>query len=167
MSLINSSNIRVGIYLKIITPEFSEYYYQNFQKATKENSGKNWLYVPIEFTPPARNLDLDNTTAKALLPNLVEIRQAIEENNGFRDSIVETRCVFPDNPNASAYSLDLMIIRSTRISGMSIEIELQSPFSAVSANFPSVFWTTGTSPAGLEITGFIPEVPVVSQVKLN
>lgn len=167
MTLINSSNIRVGIYLKIITPEFSEYYYQNFSKLAKQTSGQNWDYVPIDFTPPARNLDLDNTSAKAILPNVPEIRQAIEQNNGFRDAIVETQCIFPDNPDASPYSLDLMVIQSTRISGMSIEINLQSPFSAVAGRFPSIYWTTGTSASGLEITGFVPEVPVIAQVKLS
>lgn len=167
MSLINKSQNRIGIYLKITTPEFSEYYYQNFSKTTQQHLGQNWQFIPIDFTPPARNLDLDNTSAKAILPNLVEIRQAVEQNDGFRDSIVETQCVFPDNPDANPYALDLMIVQSARISGVVIEINLQSPFSAVAGRFPSSFWTTGTSASGLEITGFVPEVPVVAQVKLS
>ena len=164
---LNRSNIRVGIYLRIVTPEYTEYFYQNFSQENMIFESRSWSFIPIEFTPPARNLDLDNTTAKALLPNLPEILQAVEENDGFRDSIIETKCVFPDIPNSSPYALDLMVVRSSRVAGTSIEIEMQSPFSAIGANFPTVFWTTGTSASGLDIAGFVPEVPVVANVRLN
>lgn len=164
---LNKSNLRVGIYLRIITPEYSEYFYQNFSENDLEFESRTYSFIPIDFTPPARNLDLDNTTAKALLPNLPEILQAVEENDGFRDSIVETKCVFPDIPNSSPYALDLMVVRSSRVTGTGIEIEMQSPFSAVGAAFPSVYWTTGTSNEGLDITGFVPEVPIVASVRLN
>jgi hypothetical protein len=164
---INKSSVRIGTFIKIITPEYSEYYYQNFSKEDVIESGKSYLFIPIDFTPPARNLNLDNVSATVVLPNLPEIRQAVEENDGFRDAIVETKCVFPDNLNVSPFAYDLMIVSNSKVSGMSIDITLRSPFSAVGGRFPSAFWTTGSGSNGLNIVGFVPEVPITANVNLR
>jgi hypothetical protein len=164
---INKSSVRVGLFIKIITPEYSEYYYQNFSTEDVIESGKTYNFVPIDFTPPARNLNLDNVSATVILPNLPDIRQAVEQNDGFRDAIVESKCMFPDNLNISPYAYDLMVVSGSKVSGMSIEISLRSPFSAVTGRFPSTFWTTGRSAVGLNIVGFVPEVPITSNVNLR
>jgi hypothetical protein len=164
---INKSSARVGTLIKIITPEYSEYYYQNFSIDDFIDSGRNYIYVPIDFTPPVRTLNLDNISATVVLPNLPEIRQAIEQNNGFRDAIVETKCIFPDNLNISPYTHDLMIVSNSKVSGMSIDITLRSPFTAISGTFPSTYWTTGNGAIGLNMVGFVPEVPIRANVNLG
>lgn len=164
---VNKSSVRVGTLIKIITPEYSEYYYQNFSRDDIIEAGKTYIYIPIDFTPPARNLNLDNISASVTLPNLPDIRQAVEQNEGFRDAIVESKCIFPDNLNISPYAFDLMVVSASKVSGMAIEITLRSPFSAVTGRFPSTYWTTGTSANGLNIVGFVPEVPITSNVNLR
>lgn len=167
MTEINKSNVRIGCLIRVVTADYSEYHYQNFDTDSVTIDGRTYDFVPIDFIPPQKTLDLDNATARILLPNLPEIRQTIEEKDGFRNSITETRCVFPDAFTWNPYLLDLMFVRSTKITGTVIEIDLQSPFSAVGALFPSIYWTTGNSPGGLDIVGFAPEVPYVSQVNLS
>lgn len=163
----NKTVQRVGVTIRVITPNYTEYYYQNFSKTPYIELGKEYRYVPINFTPPSRNLNLDNQTATIVLPNLPEIRQELESNNGFRDAIVESKCIFPDNLNASPYAHDLLIVASSGVAGMGIEISLKSPFSAITGRFPSLFWTTGVSVAGLEVVGFVPEVPITASVNLS
>jgi hypothetical protein len=164
---INKTVQNVGLIVKITTPNNVQYFYQNFSKDPYIVSGKSYVYVPIDFTPPERNLNLDNQSTTVFLPNLPEIRQAVEQNNGFRDAIVETKCIFLDNLNATPYAHDLMVVSASGISGMQVEITLQSPFSAVAGRFPSLFWTTGKDEKGLSIVGFVPEVPITANVSLS
>lgn len=164
---INKTVQNVGLLVKITTPTNVEYFYQNFFQIPYVLSGKSYVYVPIDFTPPERNLNLDNQSTTVFLPNLPDIRQALEQNNGFRDAIGETKCIFLDNLNATPYAHDLMVVSASGVSGMQVEITLQSPFSAVAGRFPSVYWTTGTSANGLSIVGFVPEVPITANVSLS
>lgn len=167
MPEINKVTTRIGLYIQIVTKYRLVLNFQNHTSGNVNWNNKTWSYIPIDITPPPRNLDLDNVSAKASLPNIPEILQAVKENDGFRDAVVFMYCIFPDSVNTSPYAQDLLLIRATKINGAAIEFEMQSPFSAVSALFPSVFYITGKNPAALNITGYVPEVPVVSSVNLQ
>ena len=164
---LNALTIRVG-HLISITKSGVTYRFQNFlHNQDYEYLGNIYESAPINYQVPARSLDLENNSTQITLPNLPEIRELVEANDGFRDAIVQVTCIFPDNPNASPYAIDLMSVRSVRVAGADLVFELQSPFSSVDAFFPSIYYTTGTSAQGLSIIGFLPEVPIVSRVDLQ
>jgi hypothetical protein len=164
---LNAFTTRVG-YLLSITKNGVEYCYQNFlHNQDYTYNGRIYEFAPINYYPPARSLDLENNSTKITLPNFPEILALTEQNDGFRDAVIQATCLFPDNLNASPYALDIMTVRSTKITGASIDFELQSPFSAVDALFPSIYFTTGISENGLNIPGFLPEVPISARVDLS
>jgi hypothetical protein len=164
---LNAFTTRIG-HLLTITKNGTEYRFQNFlHNQDYSYGGKIYEFAPINYTVPGRSLDLENNQTKLTLPNFPEILTIVEQNDGFRDAIVQAICIFPDNLNATPYAVDIMTARSAKIVGSAIEFDLQSPFSAVDGLFPSIYFTTGTSEAGLGIVGFLPEVPLVARVDLN
>ena len=164
---LNAFTTRIG-HLLTITKNGTEYRFQNFlHNQDYSYNGKIYEFAPIDYTVPGRSLDLENNNTKVVLPNFPEILTIVEQNDGFRDAIVQGVCIFPDNVNATPYALDIMTVRSCKISGGAIEFDLQSPFSAVDGLFPSIYYTTGISESGLNIVGFLPEVPLVAKVDLQ
>jgi hypothetical protein len=164
---LNKNTVRIGFFLKIITIS-KTYRYQNFVFDSQASwNNETYEFAPIDYTPPGRSLDLDNNSTKVTLPNYPEILSALEQNDGFRDAIVSAVCVFPDNSNSTPFALDLMMVRSSNVQEASITFELQSPFSAVSASFPSIYFTSGNSPSGNEIIGNIPQVPMNARSDIN
>jgi hypothetical protein len=144
------------------------YNYQNFlHNQDYSYNGKIYSFAPINYYPPSRSLDLENNSCKITLPNFPEVLVIVEQNDGFREAIVTGYCIFPDNTNATPYSIDTMSVRSCRIQGATIEFDLQSPLSAIEALFPSIYYTSGNSEAGLKIPGFLPEVPLNPGVNLS
>jgi hypothetical protein len=166
-SELSKATTRIG-YLLNIYSQGTSYRFQNFVVGeTIVTNNNTYIYVPIDYTPPAKSLDLENASTKIRLPNFPDILEAVEQNDGFRNAIVQAIAIFPDNSNANHYASDLLVVAATKVLGAVIEFDLQSPFSAVNALFPSIFFTTGFNPNGLNIIGFVPEIPVNSRTDIS
>lgn len=164
---IYQATTRIG-YLLTIIANGTVYNFQNITPGqTITTNNKVYNYAPIDYTPPSRALDSENTSTKVKLPNFPEILQAVEQNDGFRNAIVQAIAFFPDDSNANPYASDLLLVASSKISGGIIEFDLQSPFNATTNPFPNVYFTTGNNPNGLNIVGFVPEVPVNNKNQVN
>jgi hypothetical protein len=142
-------------------------FYQNFQAGLDYIfNGKTYSYAPVFYSGSQRTLELENTSASVILPNIPPINEYVWNNDGFRKAIVVVIQVFPDNPNASPIR-DMLVVKSSRFEGAEISIDLQSPFSAVEAVFPSVYFRTGTGNGRIDIPGLVPEVPRSTQVQVQ
>ncbi|BAY20786.1 hypothetical protein NIES2100_05300 [Calothrix sp. NIES-2100] len=169
MTEYNNTVIHVGdLFTVRIYKETVIFRWQNFvsnQIITWSN--KQYTYLPINFKSPAKSLEVSSESTIISVPNLPEIRQYVENYKGFRNSIIECVSVYPDNPNATPRSKDLMVVKSSRYVNASIEFELSSRLSSIQGNIPSTFFTTGKNVNGLNIVGYIPEIPVTSNINLS
>lgn len=142
-------------------------YYQNF---TNESDyifmGKAYSYAPIFYSGSQRTLELENTSASIILPNIPPINEYVWQNDGLRKAIVIVIQMFPFNANATPLQ-DMLVVKSSKFEGAEINIDLQSPFSAVEALFPSIYFRTGTGNGRIDIPGLVPEVPRSSQVQVQ
>ena len=142
-------------------------FYQNFQSSTDYIfNGKAYSYAPVFYSGSQRTLELENTSASVILPNIPPINEYVWQNDGFRKAIVVVIQIFPDNPNATPIQ-DMLVVKSSKFEGAEIAIDLQSPFSAVEALFPSVYFRTGTGNGRIDIPGLVPEVPRSTQVQVQ
>lgn len=142
-------------------------YYQNFlPEQIYVFMGKAYEYAPIAYSGSQRTLELENTSANIVLPNMPPINEYVWQNDGLRKAIVIVIQMFPDNPNATPLQ-DMLVVKSSKFEGAEINIDLQSPFSAVEALFPSVYFRTGTGNGRIDIPGLIPEVPRSSKVNMQ
>jgi hypothetical protein len=80
-----------------------------------------------------------------------------------RKAIVTVTQFFPDNVNATPIR-DVLVVKSSKFQNAEIEIQLQSPFSAVGAYFPNTYFRTGGGNGRVDIIGLVPEVPRSAQV---
>ena len=142
-------------------------FYQNF---TSEDDyifmGKVYGYAPVFYSGSQRTLELENTSASVILPNMPPINEYVWQNDGLRKAIVIVIQMFPDNPSASPLQ-DMLVVKSSKFEGAEIKIDLQSPFSAVEALFPSVYFRTGTGNGRTDIPGLVPEVPRSTNVQVQ
>lgn len=169
MTEFNKTFIRVGdLFTVRIFNEPVIFRWQNFvpdQIITWLN--KQYTYLPINFKVPAKSLEISSDATLISVPNFPEIRRYVEQYKGFRNSVIETISVYPDNPNATPRSKDIMVVKSSRYANASIEFELSSRLSSIQGNVPSTYFTTGRNINGLSIVGYVPEIPVVSNVNLS
>ena len=128
--------------------------------------GKVYEYAPIYYSGSQRTLELENVSANIILPNVPPINEYVWQNDGLRKAIVTVIQMFPDNVNATPIQ-DMLVVKSSRFEGAEINIDLQSPFSAVEALFPSVYFRTGTGNGRTDIPGLVPEVPRSTQVQVQ
>lgn len=142
-------------------------FYQNFT-STEDYifMGKVYEYAPVFYSGSQRTLELENTSASIILPNMPPINEYVWQNDGLRKAIVIVIQMFPDNPNASPIQ-DMLVVKSSKFEGAEIKIDLQSPFSAVEALFPSVYFRTGTGNGRTDIPGLVPEVPRSTNVQVQ
>jgi hypothetical protein len=142
-------------------------FYQNF---TPDSDyifmGRVYEYAPIFYTGSQRTLELENTSANIILPNIPPINEYVWQNDGFRKAIVTVIQMFPSNHSATPIQ-DMLVVKSSRFEGAEINIDLQSPFSAVEALFPSVYFRTGTGNGRIDIPGLVPEVPRSTSVNVQ
>lgn len=158
------SATRLAIAVKVILASGIVLQYQNFDPTspyTFEN--ETYEYSPISYSGSQRTLELDNQSAVISLPSIPPITNFVWDNNGLRKAVVIVTQFFPDNPNATPIR-DVLVVKSSKFQNAEIEIQLQSPFSAVGAFFPSVYFRTGSGNGRVDIIGLIPEVPRSSQV---
>lgn len=139
-----------------------DFAFQNFVTTPYTWRNKVYQYAPIEYTPAARSIDQDGAQANAILPNIPPISDYMETYEGFKDCVVQAYIIFPDNANATPVAHDLMVIASSKISGVAIEFSLENPFT-VTSKFPSIYFTTGLNPNSQRV-GYVPEVPYTGSV---
>jgi hypothetical protein len=148
----------IAVLVEIAVPNGSVYRYQNYQPEQFAWGGKLYDYAPFQWNGAPKNLDLDNVSATLVLPNLPPIRFFVQENDGLRKTSFTITEFFPKNANAAAVPTRLQG-RSSRIQKAEIEIQLQSPMSAIGAIFPGVSFRTGAGLGRLDLPGLIPELP--------
>jgi hypothetical protein len=142
-------------------------FYQNFTADTDYIFlGRVYEYAPIYYTGSQRTLELENTSANIILPNIPPINEYVWQNDGFRKAIVTVIQMFPNNHAATPIQ-DMLVVKSSRFEGAEINIDLQSPFSAVEALFPSIYFRTGTGNGRIDIPGLVPEVPRNTSVNVQ
>lgn len=159
------SSTSTAVCVKVILASGIVRRYQNFlPSAPYTFFGESYDYSPLEYSGSPRSLELDNQSATVSLPNYPVIANEVWNNNGLRKAIVIVTEFFPENSNATPIR-DILTVKSSKFLQAQIEIQLQSPFSAVGAFFPSVHFRTGSGGANWStIVGLIPEVPRTSQV---
>lgn len=170
MSYYEKSNVRLATVLNIRTTKNTYYYLQNFSPKSVFQWGNNvYEFVPINYTPPSRSVEMSNTALQVVLPNFPSIIQAMDANDGFINSIVQAIIFYPDDINANPVSSDLMLISGTSIQGTSITFELESPISTIQGTIPSVYFNSGNSTNELVLffPGYLPEAPLVLIDKIS
>ncbi len=158
------SATRQAIAVKVILKSGTELKLQNFNPTGVYTfNSESYSYSPLEYSGSARTLELDNSSATIYLPNFPLIANQVWTNDGLRKAIVIVNIFFPDNQNATPIR-DMLVVKSSKFTSAYVEVQLQSPFSAVGAYFPSIYFRTGTGGGRVDIIGLIPEVPRSSQV---
>ena len=173
---LNQSRLIVGVLLVIETTTSQVFRFQNF---FKDNSGifnfENHVYnfLPIEYNPPERNINLDNFENTINLPAIPEIINLLESYNFLINASVESKIILQGFPNVPVILDDIAVISSYSIqdgSGDSkpgVSLVLQSPDTAFNNLFPNTFYFTGTSPTNLDLVGYIPNVPLSNNANLR
>jgi hypothetical protein len=163
----NRTSIIVGTLFKLITLEGVTFTFQNFwieNEGVFTYDGIDYYYLPIDYTPPEKNITLDNTETEINLPVTPAIVAILEANNYFIQSLIEIFTMlqgFPtvpllpaDKATVSSYS-----IRDDKEGGGGLTLIISSPFNALTGKVANLIYTTGfTGTSG--IIGYIPEVPV-------
>lgn len=165
----NKTEVRIGdLFIVRVYNEPVIFRWQNFVPGQLVFwNNKQYDYLPVKFKSPIRSLEVSSDSTVITVPNYPEIRSFVEKYKGFRNAVIECVAVYPDNPNATPRSRDLLVVKSSRYIDASIQFELSSRLSAIQGNIPSTYFTTGKNVNGLSIIGFVPEIPLISTVSFR
>jgi hypothetical protein len=164
----NQSQLLVGTLFSVETFEGVKFYFQNFYKGTFTYGFDNYEYLPIEYSPPERNINLDNFENQIIIPAIPAIMTLLDAYNYFLDAIVDIKIMLQGFPTTPLLANDRCVISSYSIqdgggSG-GVSLVIQAPDNAVSSSFPNTFYFTGASNQGLNLVGYIPNVPLSNNV---
>jgi hypothetical protein len=157
----NKDNVSIGTLFEIKSNDGLHLLFQNFTMQPYIWKNKTFLFAGgIEFIPPPRNINYDASQAKILTANIPPLSQYIRAFNGFKNCIVQAYIIYPDNPNATPVSHDILTVSSCAINGVTIEFNLENPLTN-NTKFPSVKFITGKTNDKRRL-GYVPEVPYSS-----
>jgi len=169
----NKTELIVGVLFKLTTVEGVVFNFQNFWQ---EDDGvfiygnEEYLYIPIDYSPPEKNLTLDNAETTINLPITTELISILEANNYFIDAIVEPKIMLQDFPNVPLIADDKATISSYSIQdgekGGGLSLLISSPFNALGGRIPNLIYTTGFE-GNSTLIGYIPEVPISNSPSIN
>lgn len=171
----NQTRLIVGTLFKVTTIEGVSFYFQNF---FKDNNGiftydlEDYSYLPIDYNPPDRNITLDNFETNITIPAIPIIINLLNAYNYFLDAIVDIKIMLQGFPTTPLIASDKAVISSYSIQDSEkgsggVTLVVQSPDNAVNSSFPNTFYFTGVSNQGLNLVGYIPNVPISNNVGLQ
>lgn len=165
----------VGILFSVETDEGVSFNFQNF---FKDNNGvftyefTDYNYLPIEYDPPERNTNLDNFENSIALPAIPLIINLLEAYDYFINAVVDTKIILRGFPTIPIIAQDKCVITSYTIQDNSkgsggVSLVIQAPDNAVNSSFPNLFYFTGFSNQGMNLVGYIPNVPISNAANFN
>jgi hypothetical protein len=152
-----NKSIKVARLLLVDVPDVGVFRYQTVCVDDYIFCGEAYEFLPFTYSGTTRRLEQDNNAATLSLPNIAfsngqanPLLDFIKRNNGLRRTIVEITTLFPQDPTYPT-TTDRLMVASSSI-GENIQLKLQNPTSAVSANVPQLHFTRVD----------FPELPIVN-----
>jgi hypothetical protein len=172
---LNQSQLIVGTLFKLETVENVTFRFQNF---FKDNGGifiyglEEYSYLPIDYNPPEKNINLDNFENNITIPAIPLVINLLDAYDYFLDAVVDIKIMLQGFPTTPLIASDRCVISSYSIQDSQegsggVSLVIQAPDNAVNSSFPNTFYFTGFSNQGLNLTGYIPNVPISNNVGLQ
>jgi hypothetical protein len=172
----NQSRLIIGILFRVETVEGIVFNFQNF---FQDNGGEFhygadvYQFLNLEYDPPERNINLDNFENRVVLPAIPLVMSLLEAHNYFIDAIVTTIIILQGFPSVPPImSNDKGVISSYSIQDAEkgtggVALIIQAPDSILSNQFPNTFYFAGFSANALNLTGYLPAVPLSNNASLS